>query len=81
MKDDIKKLKDKLEVDMLRMYGSPMISGEALQKALGYKSMDALRQGISRQTIPVKVFEIENRRGKYALISDIAQYLAEQSSK
>lgn len=81
MNDDIKRLKDKLEADMLRMYGSPMISGEALQKALGYKSMDALRQGVSRQTIPVKIFEIENRRGKYALISDIAQYLAEQSSK
>ena len=81
MNDDTESLKNKLEADMLKIYGSAMISGEALQKALGYKSMDALRQGISRKTIPVKVFEIENRRGKYALIADIAQYLAEQARK
>jgi hypothetical protein len=79
MNDEIKALARELESDLLTLYGSPVLTGESLQKALGFKSLDALRQSISRGTIPVKVFSIKNRRGKYALIKDIAYYLASQA--
>lgn len=79
MNDEVKALARELESDLLTLYGSPVLTGESLQKALGFKTLDALRQSMSRGTIPVKVFSIKNRRGKYALIKDIAYYLASQA--
>jgi len=66
-----------LESDLLRQYG-PMLTGDALRQALGYPSSDALRQAIARKTVPVPVFAIKNRRGKFALVKDVAQWLADQ---
>ncbi|GFD82388.1 hypothetical protein KUL118_52500 [Tenacibaculum sp. KUL118] len=79
--EEIQKLAEQLENDLLLMYGSPLITGEDLQKAMGFRSVDALRQAIVRQTIPVKVFSLDNRRGKYALVKDIARWLANESIK
>lgn len=73
-------LEEVLESDLLGQYG-PMLTGDALRKALGYPSMDALRQALSRGTLPVKVFPLENRRGKFALVKDVAHWLAEQRNK
>ncbi|QLJ07240.1 hypothetical protein [Pseudoalteromonas sp. JSTW] len=77
--EEIKKLAEQLEKDLLQMYGSPLLSGDDLKKAMGYRSVDALRQAIARKTVPVNVFSLKNRRGKYALIKDIALWLAKQS--
>ena len=68
-----------LEQDLLNLYGSPLLSGADLQKAMGYRTIDAVRQAIARKTIPVKVFTMKNRRGKYALVKDIAYWLAENA--
>jgi len=73
---ELMELSAELEADLMRFYGSPLLSGEDLKGALGCRSIDALRQAIIRNTIPVPVFKIKNRRGKYALIKDIAHYLA-----
>lgn len=64
-----------LEKDLLNRYG-PLIGRDDLWSALGYPSGDAFRQAVSRKQVPVFVFEIENRRGKFALAKDIAQWLA-----
>ena len=56
------------------------MSGDALRRALGYRSMDALRKAISRGTAPVRVFMLPNRRGRFALARDVAMWLAAQSS-
>lgn len=77
--EEVEKLAEQLEKDLLQMYGSPLLTGEDLKKAMGFRSVDALRQAIVRQTIPVKVFKLENRRGKYALVKDIARWLAKES--
>lgn len=79
--EEIEKLAEQLEKDLLLMHGSPLITGEDLQKAMGFRSVDALRQAIVRKTIPVKVFSLDNRRGKYALVKDIARWLANESIK
>jgi hypothetical protein len=73
------KLAVQLEEGLMKRFDSPLICGTDLQKALGYKSIDALRQAIVRKTVPVPVFTITHRRGKYALIKDIAIWLANQS--
>ena len=77
--EEVQQLAKQLEADLLKLYGSPMLSGEKLQRAMGYRTVDALRQAILRKTIPVKVFKLENRRGQYALVKDVALWLANQA--
>jgi len=79
-KEPINSLARSLEVDMLNQYGF-MLTGDSLRKALGFSSMDALRQAIARGKIPIPIFPLENRRGKYALVKDVAIWLAEQRYK
>lgn len=66
-----------LEESLLKKYG-PMLTGKELSKVLCYPSYDAFRQALVRGTVPVAIFSIEHRRGKFALASDIAAWLAEQ---
>ncbi len=73
-------LAEMLERDLLAQYG-PMLAGDNLRKALGYPSMEALRQALSRGTVPVPVFPLKNRRGKFALVKDVANWLAEQRAE
>jgi hypothetical protein len=65
-----------LESDLLRRYG-PLIGHDDLRQALGYPTMDAFRQALSRRQLPVPVFAMPHRRGKYALAKDVAQWLAQ----
>lgn len=69
-------LTDLLERDLAVRFGAPLIGGEELRVALGYPTAEALRQAISRGTVPVPVFAVAHRRGKFALIRDIAAWLA-----
>lgn len=66
-----------LERDLLEKHG-PLIANDALRLALGYQSMGAFRQALVRKTVPVPVFALENRRGKFALVKDVATWLAAQ---
>lgn len=68
-----------LEANLMKDEGA-LLSGDALRRALGYRSMDALRQAIARGTVPVPVFTLPNRRGRFALTRDVAMWLAAQSS-
>lgn len=77
--DDIEYLANALERDLLTLYGSPVLSGDNLRAALGYSSLDALRQAMVRDTVPVKLFSIKFRRGKHALVKDIALWLATEA--
>jgi len=75
--DEIARLARLLENDLLKLYG-PLLSGQSLYQALGYVSKDAFRQSIVRKTVPVPLFPLKHRRGKYALTKDVAVYLASQ---
>ena len=66
-----------LERELIDRYG-PLVSNDALRVVLGYASKDAFRQALSRNTVPVPIFPIENRRGKFALARDVAIWLATQ---
>ncbi|NKZ37357.1 hypothetical protein HF690_00125 [Oleiagrimonas citrea] len=69
-------LAELLERDLLTRYGSPLLGGDDLRSALGYPSIEALRQAIARGTVPVPVFSVAHRRGKFALVKDVAIWLA-----
>ncbi|MDR9837807.1 hypothetical protein [Herbaspirillum huttiense] len=66
--------------ELTRQYG-PLLSGENLRLALGYASKEAYRMAMARKTLPVPVFDIEFRRGKFALTLDVAKWLVEQRMK
>lgn len=76
----ILRLARELENEMLGRYG-PMMFGKNLINALGYRSGDAFRQAVSRKTVPIHVFSIEKRKGKFALTKDVAFWLAKQRMK
>ncbi len=70
-------LAQKLEQDLLERYG-PILGSRELQLVMGYRSLDAFRQAVSRNVVPVPIFPIENRRGKFALTMEVARWLAKQ---
>jgi hypothetical protein len=77
---DSTSLQTEIEDRLLRLHG-PMITGEHLRAALGYSTMEAFRQALSRKTVPIAVFSIPLRRGKFALVQDLARWLASQRNK
>lgn len=70
-------LAELLERELMAKHG-PLISNDDLRIALGYVSMEAFRQSLARKTMPIPVFPLANRRGKYALVKDVAIWLAQQ---
>lgn len=73
-------LEEQLETDLLALYG-PLIGGKDLQRVLGYRTAGAFRQAAARNLLPVGVFSIPNRKGRFSLAKDIARWLAESSSE
>lgn len=70
-------LAELLENELMGRHG-PLISNDDLRVALGYVSMDAFRQAFARKTMPIPVFPLPNRRGKFALVKDVAVWLSQQ---
>lgn len=56
----------------------PLMGGDALRKALAYSSPEAFRLAVMRGKCPIPVFTIENRRGRFALVQDVAAWLDKQ---
>lgn len=71
------KLTKNLEEILIKEYG-PILSDDLLRICLGYRSLGAFRKSVSRNTVPVTIFSIANRSGKFALTTDVAQWLAQQ---
>lgn len=76
---DQKALAEEIELVLIRQFG-PLLSNELLCRSLGFSSMGALRQALSKKRVPVTVFSIPNRNGKFALTKDVAKWLAEQKA-
>jgi hypothetical protein len=72
-------LAEQLHADLLSLYGSPVLTLKDLQKALHYRSVAAVKQAIIRNTFPVHTFLMPNRRDRFALAKDVANYLAEKA--
>lgn len=58
-------------------YGELIGTGD-LWHVLGYPSRVALQRAYSRGTVGLTLFEIENRRGRFALTTDVSNWLANQ---
>jgi hypothetical protein len=72
-------LAKQIEQDLLQLFGTPVLNLNQLQRALNYRSVAAVKQSILRKTMPIRVFELPSRRGKFALAKDVSQLLAKQA--
>lgn len=70
-------LATELERTIEEKYGV-LLNDQQLCSLLAYRTMEAFRQSANRKTLPVPVFSIPNRKGKFALTRDVARWLAEQ---
>ncbi|MBD3654292.1 hypothetical protein [Kangiella sp.] len=68
---------NQLEQDLIKAHGH-LIGNKELCRLLGFTNMAAFRQAIKREQLPIPVFGMENRRGKFALTKDIAAYLTQK---
>ena len=66
-----------LHDDLSSQYGSLLASAD-LVKVLGYRSSGAFRQAIFRGTVPVPLFTIPHRRGRFALAFEVALWMCQQ---
>lgn len=69
------KLASELERSLTERYGE-ILNTPALARALGYPSTAAFRMAVLRGKIDLQVFEIPNRKGKFALAKDVAAWIA-----
>ncbi|MCD4504498.1 hypothetical protein LQR30_10305 [Chromobacterium piscinae] len=76
---DIEYLTGELRDSLTKLYG-PLLPSRELWKIFGYASPAAYRRARARKLLPVGEFEIEGRRGYFALTHDVARWLATQSS-
>lgn len=66
--------KHHIEQQLINEYGV-LVSGDSLHKALGFNSKAAFRKGVERGTVEIPIMSFKNRRGKYALSTDIAEWI------
>jgi hypothetical protein len=73
----LNELREKLEADLLKLYGSPILNLEQLHKALNYRSVATMRQALLRGTLPIPIFSQPHRRGYFVLVAEVAKYMAQ----
>lgn len=68
-----------LEIESSLMKSSgPLLTGDVLVRSLGYPSVSAFKKALQRNAVPVAVFSIPRRKGRFALSRDVAHWLAQQ---
>mgnify|MGYP000226590103 CR=1 FL=1 len=74
---DKQQLTNKLERELTERYGL-IVGGKDLRDILGYKTASAFSLACKQGDISLPIFNIEKRRGKFALAVDIAQWIVNQ---
>jgi len=78
--DEEATLMARLDIELREKFGSHVLTLHDITEALNYKSISAVRQAVSRNTMPIPLFNLPNRHGKFALTLEVAKFLARQAS-
>ncbi len=70
-------LSAELEEALTERYGI-MLNSSVLWKELGYSSTAAFRVAVARGSVELPLFSIANRKGKFALSKDVAEWVSRQ---
>lgn len=68
------------ETKLIGRYG-PIVGGPDLLKCLGFRSQAAFKRAQRLGLLGINVFEIESRKGMFALTEDVAGWLMKVSEK
>jgi hypothetical protein len=71
------KLALELYGELLRQ-GGIVLHEDTLSRALGYKSVGALNKAIAREQLALPFFRMPNRRGRFCLAAEVAEFVARQ---
>lgn len=74
---EIAMLFNEIRGNLFSRYGE-LIGSRDLWRVMGYPSQVALQRAYLRGTVGLKLFEIENRRGRFALTTEVANWLVQQ---
>lgn len=64
-----------LKEQMLKEYG-PIMSGDELYRSLGFRTWASFGRAVRLGQVEVRLFEIPNRKGKFATTEDVAEWVA-----
>ncbi|HZR02488.1 MAG TPA: hypothetical protein VFA81_04860 [Burkholderiales bacterium] len=64
-----------IQDDLLARHGE-LMTGEPLRRALGFASERSFLRAAKGKNLPVRVFELAGRRGRFARTRDVAQWLS-----
>ena len=53
-----------------------LIGSSELSKLLGYPNQNAFRTAVFRGTMPIRMFKLKGRRGRFSLTTDVENWLA-----
>lgn len=53
----------------------PLLGTPTLWRVLGFTTGDAFRKALQRNTVPVPVFQLPNRRGRFAHTRQVIEWL------
>lgn len=73
--EEIGELANALEATLIQEYGF-MLGQADLTRILAYPTSTAFRRAAYRRQLPITVFSIKHRKGKFALAKDVAIWLA-----
>ena len=79
-KDKADEFRELLTAWILKSHG-PLLHGDLVWQMLGYSSSVAMRSALCRDTLPVTIFELPHRHGKFGLSEEFAQWLYLQRIK
>jgi hypothetical protein len=71
---------NRIEALLFENFG-PVIGGQDLYQALGFKSYSTFYRIQQRQGFDLPLFQLPGRRGWFALTSEVAKWLVERSDK
>lgn len=73
MRDNPGNLLSAEERKLLQQFGL-VIGGKDLMRLLGFKNYNTFQSACAQHRVPVQVFDIAGRRGKYARVKDLARW-------
>lgn len=65
---------------LVARYGE-LLTDEALYRSLGFNSRAGFNRALEQGRLPVPVFTLAHRRGRYSLTRDVARWLARKRSE
>lgn len=73
----VEQMRKEILESLTNTYGL-ILPSRVLWKLLGYPSQSAFRQSRIRGQVPIKIIKIDGRRGQFALVVDVVDWLVTQ---